>query len=244
MASLRNHTFFSLTELNQTIQQLVLKLNQRPFKKLPGSRGELFQSLDKPALKALPMTPYVYAEWKLVRVHIDYHVDIEGHYYSVPYRLVKQQLDARITENTIEVFNKGERVASHLRSWLKGGHTTLDAHRPEAHRHYGEWSPERFMSWAGKIGSATRQVITVVLQERRHPEHGYRSCLGILRLAKAYSDARLEAACTRALLLGTCRYKSIASILKHGLDSKPVVVEEESALPQQHENVRGSEYYH
>ena len=120
LAALRNHTFFSLTELNQTIQQLVLKLNQRPFKKLPGSRGELFQSLDKPALKALPLTPYVYAEWKLVRVHIDYHVDIEGHYYSVPYRLVKQQLDARITENTIEVFNKGERVASHLRSWLKG----------------------------------------------------------------------------------------------------------------------------
>jgi len=244
LAALRNHSFFSLTELNQTIGQLVVKLNQRPFKKLPGSRGELFQSLDKPALKALPPTPYVYAEWKLVRVHIDYHVDIEGHYYSVPYRLVKQQLDARITENTIEVFNKGERVASHLRSWLKGHHTTLNAHRPEAHRHYGDWSPERFMSWAEKIGSATCQVITVVLQERRHPEQGYRSCLGILRLAKTYSDARLEAACTRALLLGTCRYKSLESILKHGLDSKPVVVEEESALPQQHENVRGSEYYH
>jgi transposase len=244
LASLRNHSFFSLAELNQTIQQLVLKLNQRPFKKLPGSRSDLFQSLDRPALKALPLTPYVYAEWKLVRVHIDYHVDIDGHYYSVPYRLVKQQLDARITENTIEVFNKSERVASHLRSWLKGHHTTLDAHRPEAHRHYGDWSPERFISWAEKIGSATGQVITVVLQERRHPEQGYRSCLGILRLAKAYSDARLEAACTRALLLGTCRYKSIESILKHGLDSKPVVVEEESALPQQHENVRGSAYYH
>jgi transposase len=244
LAALRNHTFFSLTELNQTIQQLVLKLNQRPFKKLPGSRSELFQSLDKPALKALPLTSYVYAEWKLVRVHIDYHVDIEGHYYSVPYRLAKQQLDARITENTIEVFKKGERVASHLRSWLKGHHTTLDAHRPEAHRHYGDWSPERFISWAEKIGSATSQVITGALQERRHPEQGYRSCLGILRLAKAYSDARLEAACTRALLLGTCRYKSIESILKHGLDSKPVVVEEESTLPQQHENVRGAAYYH
>ena len=116
--------------------------------------------------------------------------------------------------------------------------------RPEAHRHYGDWSPARFISWAEKIGSATRQVITVVLQERRHPEQGYQSCLGILRLAKAYSDACLQAACTRALILGTCRYKSIASILKHGLDSKPVVVDEESALPQQHENVRGSEYYH
>jgi transposase len=142
------------------------------------------------------------------------------------------------------VFNKGERVASHLRSWQKGGHTTLDAHRPEAHQHYADWSPERVMSWAEKIGSATRQVITVVLQERRHPEQGYRSCLGILRLAKTYTDARLEAVCTRALLLGTCRYKSIASILKHGLDSKVVAVEKESALPQQHENARGSEYYH
>lgn len=244
LASLRNHSFFSLTDLNQTIQQLLLKLNQRPFRKLPGSRGELFQSLDKPALKALPMTAYVYAEWKVVRVHIDYHVDIDGHYYSVPYRLIKQQLDARITDNTIEVFNKGDRVASHLRSWLKGHHTTLNAHRPKAHQHYGDWSPERFMSWAEKIGPITRQVITVVLQERRHPEQGYRSCLGILRLAKTYTDGRLEAACKRALLLGTCRYKSIESILKHGLDSKAIVAEEEAALPQQHENVRGSEYYH
>jgi transposase len=153
-------------------------------------------------------------------------------------------MSASLKTPTIEVFNKGERIASHPRSWLKGGHTTLDAHRPEAHQHYGDWSPERFMSGAEKIGSATRQVITVVLQERRHPEQGYRSCLGILRLAKAYSDDRLEAACTRALLLGTCRCKSIESILKHGLDSKAVVVEEESALPQQHENVRGAEYYH
>jgi transposase len=179
-----------------------------------------------------------------VRVHIDYPIDIEGHYYSVPYAYVKQQLDARITENTIELFIKGERIASHPRSWLKGHHTTLDAHRPEAHQQYGDWCPERFMSWAEKIGRATRQVISAVLNERRHPEQGYRSCLGILRLAKTYSDARLEAACTRALLLGTYRYKSIESILKHGLDSKPVEVAEDSTLPQHHENVHGSGYYH
>ena len=244
MASLRNQQFFSLSELNQAIRGLVLKLNQRPFKKLPGSRSELFQSLESPVLKALPMEPYVYAEWKLVRVHIDYHVEIDGHYYSVPYRLVKQQLDVRMTENTIEVFNKGERVASHPRSRLKGHHTTLNTHRPEAHQHYGKWSPERFINWAEKIGSATRQVIQVVLQRHHYPEQGYRSCLGILRLAKTYSDVRLEAACKRALLLGTCRYKSIESILKHGLDSQSVVVEEDSELPQQHANVRGSAYYH
>ena len=260
LAALRNYTFFSLPELNQAIQQLLVKLNQRPFKKLPGSRLEQFQSLEQATLKSLPATPYVYAEWKVVRVHIDYHVEIEGHYdrqgwwkcrvagaisyYSAPYQSVKQQLDARITANTIELFTNGQRIASHPRSWLKGRHTTLDAHRPESHRHYGDWSPERFLRWADKIGVATRRVISTILQERRHPEQGYRSCLGILRLAKTYSDVRLEAACTRALLLGTYRYKSIESILKRGLDSKPVTVTEESTLPQQHENVRGSGYYH
>jgi len=244
LAALRNHTFFSLAELNQTIRQLLVKLNQRPFKKLPGSRLEQFQSLEQATLKPLPASPYVYAEWKVVRVHIDYHVDIEGHYYSVPYKWVKQQLDARITANTVELFHQGQRLASHPRSWLRGRHTTFDAHRPESHRQYGDWSPGRFLRWADKIGTATRQVISTILQERRHPEQGYRSCLGILRLAKTYSDARLEAACTRALLLGAYRYKSIESILKRGLESKPIAVTEESVLPQHHENVRGSGYYH
>ncbi len=244
LAALRHQPFFSLSDLNQAIQGLVLKLNQRPFKKLPGSRSELFLSLEKPVLNALPMESYVYAEWKLVRVHMDYHVEIDGHYYSVPYRLVKQQLDARMTEHTIEIFSKGERVASHLRSSVKGHHTTLNAHRPEAHQRYGDWSPERFIKWAEEKGPSTRQVISVVLQKHHHPEQSYRSCLGILRLAKTYSDKRLEAACKRALLLGTCRYKSIESILKHGLDSQSVGVEEVSELPQQHENVRGSTYYH
>lgn len=244
LAALRNQPFFALSELNQAIRSLVLKLNQRPFRKLPGSRSEVFHSQEKPALKPLPATPYVYAEWKVVRVHIDYHVEIGGHYYSVPCQWVKQQLDARITANTLELFHKGQRVASHIRSELKGRHTTLEGHRPESHRQYGDWSPERFQRWAEKIGVATQQVIRLVLQERRHPEQGYRSCLGILRLAKTYSDARLEAACARALLLGTHRYKSIESILKHGLDSKVFEVPEESLLPQQHENVRGSDYYH
>jgi len=244
LAALRNQTFFSLPELNQTIQALVAKLNQRPFKKLPGSRSEVFKSQEQTALKPLPLTPYDYAEWKVVRVHIDYHVEIEGHYYSVPHQFVKQQLDARIAANTIELYSKGQRVASHPRSWLKGRHSTVDAHRPESHRHYGDWSPERFMRWAEKIGSATHQVICNALQERRHPEQGYRSCLGILRLGKTYTDARLEAACTRALLLGTHRYKSIESILKKGLDAKLIEVADDPVLPQQHENVRGSGYYH
>ena len=151
LAVLRHRTS-SRCELNQAIRQLLDRLNNRPFKKLPGCRQELFQRLDQPALRALPATPYTYAEWKKVRVHIDYHVDIEGHYYSVPYHLVKQQLDARITDNTLECFHKGERVASHLRSWLKGRHTTVREHMPESHQQYGDWSPERLIRWAEKFG--------------------------------------------------------------------------------------------
>lgn len=244
LAALRNQTFFSLTELNQAIQALLIQFNQRAFKKLPGSRIEVFESIDKPVLKSLPLRPYEYAEWKKVRVHIDYHVDIKGHYYSVPYTLVKQQLDARVTDNIVGVFHKGQRVASHPRSWQKGRHSTIKAHMPESHRRYGEWSPQRFTQWAHKIGPETGRVITACLNDRRHAEQGFRSCLGILRLAKTYSNQRLEAACQMALLLGTHRYKSIESILKHGLDEKPVDQEEAATLPQQHENIRGADYYH
>ena len=244
LAALRNQTFFSLTELNQAIQALLIQFNQRAFKKLPGSRIEVFESIDKPVLKSLPLRPYEYAEWKKVRVHIDYHVDIKGHYYSVPYTLVKQQLDARVTDNIVGVFHKGQRVASHPRSWQKGRHSTIKAHMPESHRRYGEWSPQRFTQWAHKIGPETGRVITACLNDRRHAEQGFRSCLGILRLAKTYSNQRLEAACQMALLLGTHRYKSIESILKHGLDEKPVDQEEAATLPQQHENIRGADHYH
>jgi len=223
---------------------LLIQFNQRAFKKLPGSRIEAFESVDKPVLKPLPLKPYEYAEWKKVRVHIDYHVDIKGHYYSVPYTLVKQPLDARITENIVEVFHKGRRVASHPRSWQKGRHSTLKVHMPESHRRYGDWSPQRFTQWAHKIGPETVRVMTACLNDRRHAEQGFRSCLGILRLAKTYSNQRLEAACQRALSLGTHRYKSIESMLKHGLDEKPVDREEDASLPQQHDNIRGADYYH
>ena len=233
-----------MTELNQAIQALLIRLNQRPFKKLPGSRDQLFKTLDYPALNSLPAAPYVYAQWKKVRVHIDYHVEVDGHYYSVPYALIKHVLDARLTEQTIEVFHRGQRVASHLRSWLKGRHTTLDPHMPEAHRKYNDWSPQRFHQWAQKIGPATAQVIATILTSRKHPQQGYRACLGILRLAKAYRDDRLEAACQRALTLGTCRYKSIESILKHRLDNQPLHETSEQNLPQDHDNIRGSDYYH
>ncbi len=244
LAALRHRTFFSLAELNRAIRELLERLNARAFKKLPGSRQELFQSLDAPALKLLPTTPYTYAEWKKVRVHIDYHVEVDGHYYSVPYQLTKLQLDARLTAYTMECFHKGKRVASHARSRNKGRHTTVAEHMPESHRKYGDWSPQRLISWAEKIGASTAQVITSILSSRRHPQQGYRSCLGVLRLGKSYGEQRLEAACQRALLLGTNRYKSIESILKHGLDGKPLPEQQELALSEDHENIRGPSYYH
>lgn len=244
LAVLRNREFFSLAELNQAIRGLLEQLNTRPFKKLPGCRHDLFTSLDQPALRSLPVTPYTYAEWKKVRVHIDYHVEVKGHYYSVPYQLVKQPCDARITEHTIECFYKGKRVASHARSDQKARHTTVREHMPKSHQQYGDWSPERLIQWAEKTGPSTARIITTVLSSRRHPQQGYRSCLGILRLGKSYGEDRLEAACGRALLLGTQRYKSIESILKHGLESKPLSEQQELNLPEDHGNIRGSSYYH
>jgi transposase len=247
LAALRHHTFFTLAALNQQIGQLLTQLNIRPFKKLPGCRQSLFESLDRPALKPLPREPYQYAEWKKVRVHIDYHVEVDGHYYSVPHALVKRQLDARVTAHTIECFYKGNRVASHARSWQKGRHTTVRQHMPESHRKYGDWSPQRLINWAQQSGPGTAKIIETILSERRHPEQGYRSCLGVLRLGKSFGDSRLEAACQRALLLGTHRYKSIESILKNGLDQQPIAaldITDDEAITEDHDNVRGPNYYH
>ena len=244
LAALRHRQFFSLTELNTAIGELLEKLNTRPFRKLSGCRREHFEQLDRPALKPLPAQRYVYAEWKQARVHIDYHVAIGGHYYSVPYTLIKKAVEVRITRNTVECFHRGNRVASHRRSYAKGRHTTVAAHMPESHRQAGEWSPRRLMQWAAKTGPATEKLIRTVLGSRKHPQQAYRSCLGILRLGKAYGEERLEAACRRALTLGSCRYKSIESILKHRLDEQPLEEQQELALPESHDNLRGPSYYH
>ena len=244
LAALRHRPFFSLKELNTAISERLVKLNDRPFRKLPGCRREHFEQLDRPALRPLPAEPYVYAEWKQVRVHIDYHVAVDGHYYSVPYALARKAIEVRITRHTLECFHRGNRVASHRRSYQKGRHTTDPAHMPEAHRQAGAWSPERLAKWAARTGPATEQLIRTVLGSRKHPQQAYRSCLGILRLGKAYGDKRLEAACRRALILGSCRYKSLESILKHRLDEQPLEQQQELALPDTHDNIRGPAYYH
>jgi transposase len=242
LARLRHRLFCSLTELNQAIAALVEDLNRRPFKKLPGCRRSAFEAQDRPALQPLPATPYEYAQWKQAKVHVDYHVEVEGHYYSVPHTLVGRKLDLRYTVTTVEAFHQGQRVASHARVALRGRHTTVDSHMP-AHHRFSKWSPQRLIGWAEKTGPATAQLITAILHSRRHVEQGYRSCLGILRLGERFGDTRLEAACQRALAIKALSYRSVESILSHGLDAQPVI-SPEPASSLQHDNLRGPEYFH
>jgi transposase len=243
LAKLRNHTFFSLADLNREIRRLLDELNDKPFQKLPGSRKSMFDSIDRPALKDLPADPYQYAEWKKATVHIDYHVEVDGHYYSVPYQLVKKKVDVRITASTVECFYKNKRTASHKRSCRKGRHTTVKEHMPARHQKYLEWTPERFLRWAAKIGPHTAGLAEKIITSRIHPQQAYRTLMGIMRLGKSYSEPRLEAACGRAIAIGSTSYRSVESILKNSLDRKPLQQKDES-VPVQHSNIRGSHYYH
>jgi transposase len=242
LARLRHRMFCSLTELNRAIAELVEDLNRRPFKKLPGCRRSAFEAQDRPALQPLPATPYAFAQWKQAKVHVDYHVEVEGHYYSVPHTLVGRKLDLRYTVTTVEAFHQGQRVASHARVDLRGRHTTVDSHMPPHHQ-FSKWSPQRLIGWAEKTGPATAQLITAILHSRRHVEQGYRCCLGILRLGERFGDARLEAACQRAISIKALSYRSVESILSHGLDAQPVS-SPEPAPSLQHDNLRGPEYFH
>jgi transposase len=245
LAALRNHTFFSLAELNKTTREKLSELNNRRFQKLNTTRKELFETLDKPALKPLPAHPYEYAEWKKARVNIDYHIEIDHHYYSVPYQLVREQVDVRITSTTLEVLFKNRRLASHKRSYQQGGFTTLKEHMPKSHQRYLHWTPSRIIRWAAKNGPMTRELITQILKSRPHPEQGFRSCLGIMRLTKSYSPERIENACARALHIRAFSYKSVESILKKGLDQQPLLFgQTEKTTPLFHNNIRGKHYYH
>jgi len=248
MARLRHQSFFTLASLNQAIRFLLEDLNQRPFKKLPGSRRSQFEQLDKPVLRSLPGNRYQYAEIKQARVHIDYHIEFDKHYYSVPHHLVKLAVEVQASSSTVAVFHQGQRIASHLRSHRQGAHTSCIEHMPQNHRAMSEWSPERFQRWATDIGSETRQVVDHLLQEKRHPEQSYRRILALLSNAKKYSRDRLNSACARALQINSPTRSSVESILKQGLDQLPLepptkVVQEELALDD-HENLRGESYYH
>lgn len=242
LAALRNRDFFSLPELNSAIRELLDKLNNRPFKKLSGSRLSRFLEIDKPALRPLPLIPYEYAEWIKVRPGIDYHVEVDSHYYSVPYQLRKEELGVWLTESTVECFHKSKRIASHIRSRVKGGYTTLAEHMPKAHRDFAEWTPERMIRWASETGAATAKLAAVIMEKRTHPQQGFRSALGLISLTKQYDKTRVEAACKRALAIGGTSIKSVKSILENGLDKKPLP-ERIASHSITHGNIRGNAYY-
>ncbi|HWV56204.1 MAG TPA: IS21 family transposase [Longimicrobiales bacterium] len=243
LAALRNHTFHSLAEANEEVARLLEVLNNRPFQKLEGTRMTRFEELDRPALRPLPDQPYVYAEWKKARVNIDYHVEIGRHHYSVPHTLLRKTVDVSISATAVEIFHAGRRVAAHPRSHRVGGFTTEAGHRPLAHQRHLEWSPERLVRWATTVGSSAGALVQRILESKPHPEQGYRSCLGLMRLGKQYGVERLEAACFRALRSGATTYRSVHSILKNGLDRVPLTDQAELELPAAHENVRGPSYY-
>lgn len=247
LAPLRDCTFFSVADINAALAPLLKAYNERLFQELPGSRRSQFLETETPALKPLPTGRYQFAQWKTARAGIDYHVTIEKHHYSVPYQYLKEIIDVRIGDRTIECFIKGKRIALHQRSF-KPGHTTIHEHMPKAHQDYVRWTPERLRQWALKVGVNTAKVIDEVIHLHKIPEQGYRSCLGILRMGKKYGDDRLENAAIRALHLGAFRYKNIESILKNGLDMQPLPkLAGESTVAKttsHHENVRGANYYH
>jgi transposase len=244
LAKLRNRRFFSLAGLNAAIKECVATINAKVMRGFGKSRNDLLEMLDRPALDALPTTPYSYAQWKRARVAPDYHIEIADHYYSVPSKLIREIVEARITSATVEIFHKGERVASHAFSAVRNRHTTITEHMPSAHRRYAQWTPAKMMSEAAKAGPATVALFEAIMKAKPHPEQGFRSCLGIVGLARSYGVTRLEAASRRGNDIGATSYGSIASILKHGLDKAYATEPAPDVPPIRHGNIRGSGYFH
>ena len=236
---LRHRRFHSLAELNAAIGELLIRLNEeRPIRRLGVTRRQLLEELDRPALKSLPVEPYVFAEWRVRRVGIDYHVDVDDHFYSVPYRFARAEVEVRLTARTIEVFARGERIAVHLRSSGNNKHTTIPDHMPSSHRRYADWTIDRIRKDAAGVGPATAALCDLILERRPHPEQGFRACLGILRLARPFGVDRLEAAATRAIEIG-----SVRSILDNKLDRHAAHQRAADSVPILHPNIRGARYY-
>lgn len=242
LARLRHQSFQSVAEVNAAMAPLLKHLNGKPFQKLPGCRASVFAAIDAPALMALPLEPFEVAVFKTVKVHIDYHIEFEGHRYSVPHALVAQTLEVRVTRSTLEILNRGQRVCSHVRNTRRGGFTTVIEHMPEAHRAQAQWSAERLLAWGEQVGVATAGVVRKMLDRQRHPEHAYRACLGLLSLGRRYDNSRLEAACLMALQLGTCKYNHIRDILINRADQLHKAAAAEWSSPA-HAHVRGPGYY-
>ena len=244
LGRLRHRIFHSLAEVNAAIGELLTHLNdQRPIRRLGVTRRQLLDEIDRPALKPLPAEPYVFTEWRVRRVGIDYHVDVAGHYYSVPYRFARAEVDVRLTAKTVEILLKGERIAAHMRMSGNHKHTTVPEHMPSSHRRYAGWTIERIRADARQIGPATAALCELILEHRPHPEQGFRACLGIVRLAGSYGADRLEAAAERAIDIGARTYGSVKSILDNHLDRRPAEKQATERTPILHANIRGSRYY-
>ena len=247
LARLRNETHFSLDALNARIAELLEELNGRTMRVYQTSRQALFDKIERQALRPLPADAFTYGEWKTARINIDYHVEVDGHFYSVPHALMHDRtpvVEVRFTASTVEIFRHGQRVASHQRSYVRGTHTTVAEHMPKAHQQHAQWTPSRIIGWAGTIGPETRRLVETILATRAHPEQGYRSCLGIIRLGKVHGNARLEAACARSMAIGARSYRQVESILRTGLDRAPLPApRDQPKSPIEHENLRGPNYY-
>lgn len=243
LARLRNRRFFSLAELNAAIRPLLDDLNMRIMRDYGASRADLFATLDRPNLQSLPADPYVFARWKRARVAPDYHVEVDRCWYSVPSSLIRQVVDIRVTRSIVEVFHRGKRVASHVRNPGRRSHVTVRDHMPSSHRRYAEWTPARILTSAEKLGPSVAAFCQIVMENRPHPEQGFRTCLGVLSLAKNFEPERLDAACRRGVAIKARSVSSIRSILKAGLDQAFLEPEAEE-LPLQHPNIRGQKYYH
>jgi len=243
LAALRHRTFFTLADLNAAIGERIDVINDRPMKITGVSRRVLFEQIDRPVLLPLPRTRYELAEWKPCRVNIDYHVEVDHNFYSVPYQLVHAHVEARFTQTTVEILFNGRRLASHTRLPGRGRFATQLEHMPQAHRAHAEWTPSRLIAWAEQSGPATGRLVAGLLERRPHPEQGYRACLGLMRLGRVHGADRLEAACHRAERLGSYRYRTVEHILIHQQDRLPLEEPAPARPALTHENLRGATYY-
>jgi len=241
LGRLRNRSFFSLAEANRAIGEVMTRMNDAAMRRLGVSRRQLFDAVERPALQPLPAEPYVYAEWQFARVGLDYHIEIHGFFYSVPFGLIGQQVDIRLTERTVEAFHGGSRVAAHERRYNGRAHGTIAEHMPSAHRHYASWSPERFRSWAASIGPNTEGLIVAILASRRHPEQGFRTSIGVLQRLRGLPRDRVETIAARAVETGILTYKGIIALI----NARPSRTAKPDEAPTiSHPNVRGPGYFH
>lgn len=244
LARLRKITFYSVAEINEAIIPFLKLMNEKVMKHIGSSRKDLYEKYEKPILGKLPQEPFEIYIWKKAKVNIDYHVEFERHYYSVPYSFIHKEVEIRVTKDMVEIYNSNKKIITHKRSYLLGKHTTITEHMPSQHQKHAEWTPQRMLGWAESVGPCVKECFDIIINKSAHPEQGFRACLGILRLGKVYNNKRLEDACLRSITYGHVSYKTVKNILANNLDKIKIQKREEEPTDLQHENIRGASYYH